>query len=551
MKITMQWISALEKVFPTGTPRPYPPCAMTFFQNETFSLQLAYRGDEPDTLILPRLIFHFDCGLPLRVRQVRMVPVRFPCFHDHDQGYLQDTPGLYPDLLEDVTDATWLRPYPDQWQSLWLDAEPSGAAPGVYPLTIRCEMETGELLGTLSASLEVLPGQLPPQEATVSRWMHPDCLADYYRIPIFSPTHWQYMETMIRGMVRRGHTMMLTPIHTPPLDTRIGTERPTVQLVEVWEEETGYRFGFEKLDRFIRMCLDAGVEKFEMAHLFTQWGAKAAPKIMGWRQGQQVRLFGWDTPAEGTAYQTFLAAYLPALIHHLRQLGMAQRCVFHLSDEPGAETLPQYIALRNRIRPLLEGLPIMDAMSDFSFWQSGAMDMPIPAINHLHPFLEAGVENLWTYYCVGQHRGVTNTFIAMPMDRTRVLGAQMYKYHLKGFLQWAHNFWYSQFSDGLVNPCLSTDADGFAPAGDAMQVYPGPDGTPLESLRLMAFHHAMQDLRALSWCESLMGREETMALLEEGKPAPLTLEEYPMDGHWLLSMRQRVNQAIRDKRNLA
>lgn len=84
-----------------------------------------------------------------------------------------------------------------------------------------------------------------------------------------------------------------------------------------------------------------------------------------------------------------------------------------------------------------------------------------------------------------------------------------------------------------------------------MQVYPGPDGTPLESLRLMAFHHAMQDLRALSWCESLLGREGTMALLEEGKPAPLTLEEYPMDGHWLLTMRQRVNQAIRDKRNLA
>lgn len=545
MTIHLTWVSALEKVFPCHDPRPYPGgMDKTFFQNETFSLQVAYRGaDEPDHA-LPGLTFQVVCELPVRVRQVRQVPVRFPCFAAHDEGYVNTAPGLYPDLLEEVTPSTWLRPYPRQWQALWLDVEPEGAAPGTYPLTVHCGLTEGETLSTITTMLEVLPGVLPAQRVKVTRWLHLDCLADVYGVPIFSEIHWAYAEAMIRGMVRRGHTMMLTPIHTPPLDTRIGNERPTVQLVDVTVTESGYAFGFDRLDRFIRLCLEAGVQQFEMAHLFTQWGAKAAPKIMGWRNGALVRLFGWDTPAEGDAYQAFLQAYLPALIDHLKVLGVADRCAFHLSDEPSEEALAQYLVLRERVKPLLAGLPIMDAMSDFSFWQQGAMDVPIPAVNHLAPFLEAEVPNLWTYYCVGQHHQVTNTFIAMPMDRTRVLGAQMYKYNLQGFLHWGHNFWYSQFSDGLINPCLTTDADGFAPAGDAHQVYPGANGAVRESLRLMAFHHAMQDLRALQACETAIGREATLALLEEDLAAPLSLTDYPMDGVWLLSLRQRINRAI-------
>ena len=58
-----------------------------------------------------------------------------------------------------------------------------------------------------------------------------------------------------------------------------------------------------------------------------------------------------------------------------------------------------------------------------------------------------------------------------------------------------------------IRDSLTTDAQGAFPGGDSFSVYPGADGTPLESIRLKVFHHALQDHRALNLLEELGGRE--------------------------------------------
>ena len=96
------------------------------------------------------------------------------------------------------------------------------------------------------------------------------CIRDrYYGVEVFSEDYWRIVERQIRLAVRRGINMILTPIHTPPLDTRVGGERPTVQLVDVYRKQGQYSFGFEKLERWVRMCQGAGMKYCEMAHLFT------------------------------------------------------------------------------------------------------------------------------------------------------------------------------------------------------------------------------------------------------------------------------------------
>ena len=80
------------------------------------------------------------------------------------------------------------------------------------------------------------------------------------------------------------------------------------------------------------------------------------------------------------------------------------------------------------------------------FYQTGALQKPVVAIDHLEPFLQAEVSGLWTYYCVGQYRDVTNAFIAMPAARTRILGVQLYLFQLEGFLQWGYNFYHTELS---------------------------------------------------------------------------------------------------------
>ena len=53
-----------------------------------------------------------------------------------------------------------------------------------------------------------------------------------------------------------------------------------------------------------------GVEYYEIAHLFSQWGAKYAPQICLTTEHGFERLFGWDTEALGEEYTGFVRAYL-------------------------------------------------------------------------------------------------------------------------------------------------------------------------------------------------------------------------------------------------
>ena len=130
--------------------------------------------------------------------------------------------------------------------------------------------------------------------------------------------------------------LLLTPVFTPPLDTEIGGERPTVQLVGVHLTGGVYSFDFTNLARWVSICRSSGIADLEIAHLFTQWGAKATPKIIADVDGVQKRLFGWNVPASSPAYRRFLEAFLPALIAELGRLGYSKdHLYFHISDEPG------------------------------------------------------------------------------------------------------------------------------------------------------------------------------------------------------------------------
>jgi len=260
--------------------------------------------------------------------------------------------------------------------------------------------------------------------------------------------------------------------------------------------------------------------------------------------GEYKRIFGWDVAAVSDEYKAFIAAYLPAVLAELKALGVDKKCFFHISDEPSADHLEDYKAARAVVEQYLEGYPIMDALSNFEFYRSGAVTKPVPAIDHIAPFVEAQVSGLWTYYCIGQHRQVSNMFVSMPSARNRILGAQLYKYNIEGFLQWGYNFYNTQYSDYPLDPYENAEGDGFSPAGDCFQVYPGADGEPEESIRMMVTSHAMQDLRAMQWLEELVGREVVMELIDGDLSEPLTFTRYPKSADYLLNLRRRINEAI-------
>lgn len=205
-----------------------------------------------------------------RLRRVELVPSAYPCHKEQDDNYLRIVPGMYPDLLRDLdtegdgADKKYLtKEVPGQWRSLWLDVTVDAElAGGDYAIMIETETEDGEK-ETLKADLHVVDASLPPQKLLHTEWFHSDCLADYYHVKPFSEEHWKILENFIRLYAARGINTILTPVFTPPLDTAVGGERTTVQLLDIRKDGDTYSFDFSKLERWIGICRFAGITHFE------------------------------------------------------------------------------------------------------------------------------------------------------------------------------------------------------------------------------------------------------------------------------------------------
>ena len=493
--------------------------------------------------------------VPVRVRDVELVPSAFPCYEKTDEWYLTNQPGLFPDLLCQ-RDSNFVRFIPGQTRALWIDFPETAQIPaGSYPISISIygEKESDELkvesgskkrvcYQTLTFILNVLAVALPQQTLIHTEWFHTDCLADYYHVPVFSEAHWNAIEKQIAlAGEELGINMLLTPVFTPPLDTAVGGERTTVQLVKIGCECGKYTFDFSDLARWCEVCHRHGIQYLEIPHLFTQWGAKAAPKIVVTEDGKEMKKFGWHTQALDPAYQEFLRQFLPALQEALNELGYDRKHIyFHISDEPGADCLESYQAARESVKLLLMGWQVVDALSDYSFYEKKIVKEPVVANNHIETFLDHQVPDLWVYYCCAQSIAVPNRFFAMPSWRNRIMGVLMYLYNIKGFLHWGFNFYNSQYSIRHIDPFFNTHADYAFPSGDAFLVYPGTDGKPMSSIRAQVQRQALDDLCALQALEAVIGRERTVALVKEGWDGPFDFMHYPRTADYFLKLRERI-----------
>ncbi|MBR4910145.1 MAG: DUF4091 domain-containing protein [Clostridia bacterium] len=523
---------------------------ISLLKNEHQSVQLLMRESSGvATRIISKVRVVSDLAGFITVRNVEQVYVPMAVGKGCGDGnYIATEPGLFPDLLTPLRyDNSAIIP-PDQLRCLWIDIKPDeGAQGGVYPLKIELYSEDGgELYAEAAIDIEIIDAVLPETDRLYTQWFYVDCLADYYNVPVWSERHWQIIENFISSAAAGGINMILTPIFTVPLDTKVGGERPTAQLTVITVKNGEYIFGFDRLDRWIDMLLRHNIKKIEMSHLFTQWGAAHAPKIVANVNGKEQQIFGWQTDSCGEDYVKFLRAFLSALIPHLEQKGVKDMCCFHISDEPNVKHLDTYMKAKAGIADLLEGLSVIDALSDYNFYKTGAVSTPVPACDEIEPFIKGGVSPLWTYYCCVQSKEVPNRFVAMPSARNRIMGVLEYRYNVRGFLQWGFNFYYNRFSDTLINPFADNCGDYFVPAGDAFSVYPKADGTALDTIHFLVFKHSREDIRAFELLENLTSKEYVTDIINAGVGYDMTFKKYPTESDYILSLRERVNEEIKN-----
>ena len=130
----------------------------------------------------------------------------------------------------------------------------------------------------------------------------------------------------------------------------------------------------------------------------------------------------------------------------------------------------------------------------------------------------------------------------MPLERTRILGIQMYRNDVRGFLHWGYNYYYSFLSREPINPFAVTDCMGRYQSGDSFIVYPGENGV-LGSIRNEAFYQGLQDYRALKLLEKKIGREKVCTFLEENGMAE-NFHDYPKSAGWLIELRKEINRIL-------
>lgn len=549
-------VSSLTKVFLDEKPvSNIETLKMTGLKGEIVSFQVAYSSNFPFRQ-LARVKVDSPIKKNIKVYTVEHVPVSRATMPVVDDNYLRTTPGLYPDLLKPLKDNDVVKIRSGQWSTIWIDViVDDKISAGEYPIQISLvslgedagqaasNMDQNEVFAKCSTSIKIYDAKLPKQEIIHTEWFYIDCLADYYNTKVFSKKHWNIISKFLDYYASIGCNMVLTPLFTYTLDTQVGKERTNVQLVDVEVRDGKYYFNYDNLKKWIDLVKSKGIEYFEMSHIFSQWGAKFAPNIFATVDGEITKLFGWHTPSVGE-YTNFLKQFIPDLVSKLKEWDVLDKTYFHISDVPRQEHIDSFKEAYLSVKDLFKDLKTFEAVAYYDFFKEGLVEIPVAASSVIHDFLDDDLDELWTYYCVGQFKDVSNRFMAMPSARNRILGVQMYKYNLDGFLHWGYNFYNSVLSYKAIDPYKVTDADDGFPSGDAFLVYPGKDGVPEESIRSKVLSQAFYDQRALSYLEELTSKEHVLNILEKDLAKPITFYEYPKSDEYLIRVRNIVNEEI-------
>ena len=520
-------ISSLEKIYDCDKIPDVEYKGFSMLKNEKKSFQLAVETTEDTTFDLV-----IDSSIKsLRVYIVEHIKSDFPMFKKNADNYYRfSESGYYPDLLLPVEGEVNAK---KGITVLWFEVDASVNDIGKH----RINLIVGDK--TVGIDVEIINAELDFKDFVYTCWFHTDCLMSHYGFEAFSDEYWRVTENYLKTAREYGMNCVLTPIFTPPLDT--------VQLIDIAVNKGVYSFNFDKLSKWIEMAHRCGIEYFELAHFYTQWGAKHAPKIMATVDGNYKRIFGWDTRANSRKYKNFLTTLSAQLKKYLEERNLKNKVLIHVSDEPNKAMMRAYRKASKHIHSLYEGYKIVDALSDYSYYEKKIVSNPIPANDHIDKFL-GNVKDLWVYYCSAQcNHNVANRFFCNDSVRTRVIGYQMFKYDIKGFLQWGYNFYYTRLSKAVINPYEVSDAGKQFPSGDSYIVYPAKDGTAYHSLRLKVFYDALQDMAALNTLEKLAGKKNGLDLIEENGRYNITFREYPHSNGWLLETRESVNALIKEK----
>ncbi len=257
--LKMKVISSLEKCFYDDDYDKFPKLeSISMLKDEKLSFQVAIRQTAQENKFFASYKVEGALKDYITVKQTLCVPSVKPVNkinNDYDDNYLRTTPGLYPDLISKLGYQDRIVVSVENLRTLWLDVElPECVEAGEYLTTIA--LCNGDVeVASASVNINVIDSTLAKETVPHTEWFYTDCIANYYKVDAFSEEHWNLIENFLKTARKNGINTILTPIFTPALDTFVGGERLTTQLVAITLENGEYSFDFSMVDRWVDMCL--------------------------------------------------------------------------------------------------------------------------------------------------------------------------------------------------------------------------------------------------------------------------------------------------------
>ena len=535
-------INYLDKVFMDKEPTN-ELSHTSILKGEMGHFQIAIMSDIND--IVSKYSYTLEGNLKnhVKVYLVGFVPSKLPVNFDCDDYIINKKPGLYPDVLYPLDENDYFNLSQFSWESLFIETD-DNLEDGNYELTINIIEYNSKSKNSTTVKLTVINKEIEKNIIPITHWIYVDCISDTYNVNPFSREFYDIFDKYIDKYVKYGSNMILTPIFTYALNVLDKRVRKTTQLVDIKYKNNKYLFDYSKLDYFIDFCLARGIKYFEMSHLFTQWGALNAPKIIIEKDGIIQDCFGWNVSSTSNEYIEFLKQFLPSLCNYFKNKKLDESKVyFHISDEPSLANIELYSKLKKIVKPLIGKYRLMDAMSNIEFADNGSVDIPVVKVDNAHLFKEKEYQ-YWIYYCCEHDKKyVTNRFMGMPLERERILGIQLYLNDVQGFLHWGFNFYYTAFSEKLINPFAITDCDQKFPSGDAFLVYPDIINKDVFlSLRLTTFYDSINDYYVLKMLEKKYSKQFVIDLIKAEGVDGFSI--YPHSSKWLIEFRQKLNSLL-------
>ena len=535
--IKTKLISSLEKPFADMSLSDfaeYPSATALLGENFSFQMLYTYELDEDNRAFLPHYLKLSGSLAPyITVRHLKSVAATKPMGIKTDDNYLRTTPGAYPDILFPNNNANYeFCASINSLNSIFFDIDlpcDKGFA-GKQDLKIEVfRKSNGEKKSEEIFTLDVIGCKLPEEKTLHTQWIYAELFAPYYGIPAWGDRHWEIIENALRAARRSGVNMLWTPAFS---------------LVVSEKTNDGWKFDYTNLDKWVALGKKHGFSRFEIQHLFSSGDAAWGSPFEYIENGEEKTMRG--KRSTDPFFVDFVRSFLKAFIEHFRGLEDVKKLVLHLADEPALKNIDKFRAARDTVIDIIGEFDIIDAIFDLEYWSEGLVSAPVPITDHIQPFIENNVPNLWTYYCTGpQANGYSNRFIAQSGACTRSIGMQLYKYNIVGFLHWALCYLGGGDTDGIIDPYLDQNGNNWVPAGDTGYIYPRANGEFYESIRGIYLRDAFQDIRAMQLLENYTSHEAVVALIEEELGVELKFNTCAKSSDTMLKIRNRINEELR------